>query len=116
MVVIRATRLDKKLPFGLLFNGSGKFLVENSSQKSVDNLVYFCLKQVFLHFHLIKQFQSMVCCWYFKSSKVIYCICFWTFKLSLDVDILTFLATFSKIWANFSQSSGHPARNIKNLN
>jgi len=39
---------------------------------------------------------------------------FWTFKLSFDVDILTFfelatvLAPFSYIWAIFPQSSGHP--------
>jgi hypothetical protein len=38
----------------------------------------------------------------------------WTFTLSFDEYILAFfglatvLATLSKIWANFSQSSGHP--------
>ncbi len=40
------------------------------------------------------------CCGYFKVSKVVWCKCFWTFKLSFDVDILavfglaTVLATF----------------------
>jgi hypothetical protein len=42
---------------------------------------------------------------------------FWTFKLSFDEAILVFLklasvlATFSKIWVIFSQSSGHPENN-----
>jgi hypothetical protein len=46
---------------------------------------------------------------------------FWIFKLSFNSDNLAFfglatvLATFSKIWAIFSQSSGHPATNIPNV-
>jgi hypothetical protein len=36
-------------------------------------------------------------------SLAVWCRCFWTFKLSYDVDILAFfgLATFSKNWAIF---------------
>jgi hypothetical protein len=37
---------------------------------------------------------------------------FWTLKLNFNEDIIvsaTVLATFSKFWANFSKSSGHPA-------
>ncbi len=42
---------------------------------------------------------------------------FWTFSLSFDEDNLAFfvfatvLDTFSKIWAIFYQSSGHPTSN-----
>jgi hypothetical protein len=32
---------------------------------------------------------------------------FWSFKLSFDVDILAFLATFPKIGQHFNQCSGH---------
>ncbi len=72
-------------PFGLLFKGPDKFLGEN-----------------------------MVCCKYLKRSEGLN-IDFYTFKLSIDEDILkifnlaTVLATFSKIWVIFPQSSGHPA-------
>jgi hypothetical protein len=51
-----------------------------------------------LHFHLNMQFEDMICCGYFKVSKVLR-----SSKLSFDVDNLTFwglaavLATFSKI-------------------
>ncbi len=31
---------------------------------------------ILLNFHLNKQFQSMLCCRYFKVSKVVYCRCF----------------------------------------
>ncbi len=43
----RVTRLDKRLPFVLLFKGPGEFLMENSSLKSGGILGYICLKQVF---------------------------------------------------------------------
>jgi len=36
----------------------------------------------------------------------------WTFKLSFGVDILTFLATLSKNWANFNQFSSHTAQEV----
>jgi hypothetical protein len=46
-------------------------------------------------------------------------ICLRSFMLSFEEDILAFLglatvlATFSKIWAIFFQTSGHPACTIK---
>ncbi len=67
----------------------------------------FCLSNLF-HFYLNKQFQNMFCCRYFKVLKVVWCRCFWVFKLSFAVDIFGFfdLATFWailwKIWWFFS--------------
>jgi hypothetical protein len=55
----------------------------------------------------------MVCCRYFKGLTRM----FWTFKLSFDEVVLVFLklatvlATFSKIWLIFSQSSGQTENN-----
>ncbi len=55
----------------------------------------------------------MVCCRYFKSLDGVD-VDVLDFKLSFDEGILalfrlaTVLASISKIWANFSQSSGHP--------
>jgi hypothetical protein len=37
----------------------------------------------------------------------------WTIKLSFNVDILTFLAIFSKLGRNFKQFSGHTDNNTQ---
>jgi hypothetical protein len=56
----RVTRLDKILPFGLLFKGSRDFLVANSSPKSGtgNNFGYFCPKASFYIFTLISSFKA----------------------------------------------------------
>ncbi len=99
-------------PFGLHFKAQANFRGVRSP-KNGNILGNFFQKQNLYIFHLKGSFKS----WYvvsalrFKSSLM---YMFWAFKLSFYVDILTYfrllivLATFSKMWVNFFQSSGHP--------
>jgi hypothetical protein len=100
----KGTRLGAILPFGLLFECSGEVLVENSSPKSGNNFSYFCLNQVF--FHLVVGILRL---------QKLFVLSVWTFKLNLDVGILTFCLgdCFGYFFQNldyfFAQSSGHSA-------
>jgi hypothetical protein len=65
-------QLGKKSQFGLLLKVQANFW-----WKKVPQMVgLFLSKECFLYFHLKKQFQSGVRSNYFKSSKVVCCICF----------------------------------------
>jgi hypothetical protein len=43
----------------------------------------------------------MICCRYFKVSKVEFDVDVWAFKLNFNLDILVFLGDFSQNWVKF---------------
>ncbi len=107
---IRVTRLGDFLPIRLLLM---IFWKDEVAQWNSNILRYFLLK-IFYILTLNKQFQSRVSCRYCRVLKVVSWRSFGIFKLSFVVDVLAILATFSKIWANFPQSPGHPDVNGPN--
>ncbi len=98
---------------GNLFWHLGDFWQFFGGISSQNNCKHFGLsfsKAVFLHFQLNNQFQNVVCCKYLEVSKVVRCWCFrisnWALMLIFVFPIV--LASFSKSWVTFFQSSGHP--------
>ncbi len=77
-------------PVGQLLEGSSDFLKRWSSSKKWQHFGLHLASVIFLHFHINKEFQYILCGGYIKVSKVDWCRIFWTFKLSFDVAILAF--------------------------
>ncbi len=75
------------------------FWKDEVAQNNGNYLGYILFKQIY-YICILLQFQNMICCRYFKVSKVVRCRCFglsnWAF-----FDLATFWAILWKIWRIF---------------
>ncbi len=93
-------------PIGLLLEALNNFLKTWSSPMKLWHFGLLFVEANLFHFKLNEQFQNMVCCRYFKVSKVVWCRCFGFsnelccryFGLFWLEDCLGY---FLKNWANF---------------
>jgi len=59
------------------------FCKDEVTQRNGDILGYFLLMQFFLHFHLNKQFQTVVCCGHLRFQKM-FDVDFFNFHIELS--------------------------------